>query len=70
MKSASPSEDHHPEDVENPSGKEKEKKRKTKRHDGRRSQEAKAIATSKVVVKLRGSRERTSASSLRTSAGC
>ena len=30
----------------------KKKKRKTKRPEGRRSQEAKAIATSKVVVNL------------------
>ena len=52
MKSASPSEDDDPEDPENPSGKMKKKKRKTKRHEGRRSQEAKAIATSKIVVNL------------------
>ena len=31
---------------------EEEEKRKTKRHEGRRSQEAKAIATSKIVVNL------------------
>ena len=48
--SALPSEDDDPEDPENPSGKKKKKKRKTKRHDGRRSLEAKAIATSKIVV--------------------
>ena len=52
MTSASPSEDDDPEDPENPSGKKKKKKRKTKRPDGRRSQEAKAIATSKIVVNL------------------
>ena len=52
MTSASPSEDDDPEDPENPSGKKKIKKRKTKRHEGRRSQEAKAIATSKIVVNL------------------
>ena len=52
MMSASPSEDDDPEDPENPSGKKKKKKRKTKRHEGRRSQEAKAIATSKIVVNL------------------
>ena len=52
MTSASPSEDDDPEDPENPSGRKKKKKRKTKRPEGRRSQEAKAIATSKVVVNL------------------
>ena len=52
MTSASASEDDDPEDPENPSGKKKKKKRKTKRHEGRRSQEAKAIATSKIVVNL------------------
>ena len=51
MTSASPSEDNDPEDPENPSGK-KKKKRKTRRPEGRRSQEAKAIATSKIVVNL------------------
>ena len=50
--SASPSEDHDPEDPKNPGGKKKKKKRKTRRPDGRRSQEAKAIATSKMVVNL------------------
>ena len=50
--SASPSEDHDPEDPENASGKRKKKKRKTKRHEGRRFQEAKAIATCKIVVNL------------------
>ena len=48
----SPSEDDDPEDPENPSGKKKKKKRKTRRPEGRRSQEAKAIATSKIVVNL------------------
>ena len=52
MTSASPSEDDDPEDPENPSGKKKKKKRKTKRHEGRSSQEAKAITTSKIVVNL------------------
>ena len=53
MTSASPSEDDDPENPENPSGKKKKKKRKTNRHEGRRSQEARAIATSKIVVNLR-----------------
>ena len=52
MTSASPSDDDDPEDPENPSGKNKKKKRKTKRHGGRKSQEAKAITTSKIVVNL------------------
>ena len=52
MTSASPSEDDDPEDPENPSGKKKEKKKKTRRPGGRRSQDAKAIATSKIVVNL------------------
>ena len=52
MTSASPSQNDDPEDPENPSGKKKKKKRKTKRHGGRRSQVAKAIATSKIVVNL------------------
>ena len=51
MTSASPSEDDDPEDPEKPSGK-KKKKKKTRRPGGRRSQEAKAIATSKIVVNL------------------
>ena len=50
MTSASLSEHNDPEDSENPSGKKKKKKKKTKRHEGRRSQEARAIATSKIVV--------------------
>ena len=52
MTSASPSEDDHPEDPENPSGQKKNKIRKTRRPEGHRSQEAKAIATSKIVVNL------------------
>ena len=52
MTSPSPSEDDDPEDPENPSGKKKKKKRRTRRPEGRRSQEAKAIATSKIVVNL------------------
>ena len=53
MTSASPSEDDNLDDPENPSGrKKKKKKRKTRRPRGRRSQEAKAIATSKIVVNL------------------
>ena len=52
MTSASPSEDDDPEDPENPSGRKKKKKRKTRRPEGHRSQEAKAIATSKIVVNL------------------
>ena len=47
-----PSEDVDPENPENPSGKKKKKKRKTRRPGGRRSQKAKAIATSKIVVNL------------------
>ena len=52
MTSASPSEDDEPEDPENPSGRKKKKKRKTRRPEGRRSQEAKAITTSKIMVNL------------------
>ena len=52
MTSASPSEDDDPEDPKNPSGRKKKKNRKTKRPEGRRSQKAKAIATSKIVVNL------------------
>ena len=52
MPSASPSEDDDPEDPENPSGKKKKKKKKTRRPRGRRSQEAKAFATSKIVVNM------------------
>ena len=50
MTSASPSQDDDPEDPENPSGKKKKKQWKTKRQERRGSQEAKAIATSKIVV--------------------
>ena len=52
MTSASPSEDDDPEDPENPSRRKKKRKRKTWRPEGRRSQEAKAIAISKTVVNL------------------
>ena len=53
MTSASPSEDDDREDPEDPKGKKKKKKKKkTRRPEGRRSQEAKAIATSKIVVNL------------------
>ena len=52
MTSASPSEDDDPQDPEKASGKKKKNKRKTRRPEGRRSQEAKAIATSKIVVNL------------------
>ena len=52
MSSASRSEDDDPEDPENPTRKKKKKKRKTRRPEGRRSQEVKAIATSKIVVNL------------------
>ena len=53
MTSTSPSADDDPEDPEDPKGKKKKKKKKkTRRPEGRRSQEAKAIATSKIVVNL------------------
>ena len=52
MNSPSPLEDDDPEDPENLSGRKKKKKRKTKRPEGRRSQEAKAITPSKIVVNL------------------
>ena len=52
MTFASPSEDDDPEDPENPSGQKKKKKRKTRRPEGCRSQEANAVATSKIVVNL------------------
>ena len=52
MTSAAPSEDDDLEDPENPSGKKEKKKKKTRRPGGRRSQGAKAIATSKIVVNL------------------
>ena len=53
MDSSSPSDDDDPEDPEDPKGKKKKKKKKkTRRPEGRRTQEAKAIATSKIVVNL------------------
>ena len=53
MDSSSPSDDDDPEDPEDPKGKKKKKKKKkTRRPEGRRAQEAKAIATSKIVVNL------------------
>ena len=53
MDSSSPSDDDDPEDPDNPKGKKtKKKKKKTRRPEGRRTQEAKAIATSKIVVNL------------------
>ena len=52
MTSASTSENDDSKDPKNPSGKKKKKKRKTKRREGRSSQEAKAIATCKIVVNL------------------
>ena len=52
MTSASPSEHDDPEDPENLSGKKKKKERKTKCHERRGSEEAKAVATSKDVVNL------------------
>ena len=47
---ASPSEDDDPEDPKNPSGTKKKKRRRSKRDETRRSKEAKAITTSKIVV--------------------
>ena len=53
MDSSWPSDDDDPEDPKDPRGKKKKKKKKkTRRPEGRRSQEAKAIATSKIVVNL------------------
>ena len=53
MDSSSPSDDDDPEDPEDPKvKKKKKKKKKTRRPEGRRTQEAKAIATSKIVVNL------------------
>ena len=52
MTSSSPWEDDDPEDPEYLSRRMKKRKRKTRRLEGRRSQEAKAIATSKILVKL------------------
>ena len=51
MTSASPSEDNNPDDSEDPGGQKKKKRRKTRRPEGHRSQEAKAIATSKFTGK-------------------
>ena len=50
--SASPSEDDDPEDPDHSKDKKKMKKRKSPRHERHRSKEAKAIATSKIVVNL------------------
>ena len=69
MTSASPCEDDDPEHPENPSGKKKKKQRKSKRHEGCRSQEAKAIATFKIVVNLPGFTGKNLSELLRTSAG-
>ena len=53
MDSSSPSDDDDPEDPEDPKGKKKKKKKKkTRRPEGRRAQEAKAIASSKIVSNL------------------
>ena len=52
MTFASPSEDNDPEDPKNLSGRKKKKRRRTKRPEGRRSHEAKAVTTSKTVVNL------------------
>ena len=52
LTSASLSEDDDPEDPESPRGKKNRKKRKTKRDERRRSQHAKAVTTSKIVVNL------------------
>ena len=52
LTSASPSEDNAPEDPEKPSGRKKKEKRKSTPDERRRSKEAKAIATSKIVVNL------------------
>ena len=69
MTSGSPSEDDDPEDSENPSGQKKKRRRKTKRPDGCRAQEAKAIATSKLVVNLPEFTEKDLSEFTRTSAG-
>ena len=52
MTSFSASEDDDPEHPENPRGRKNKKKKKTRRPEGRRSQEAKAVATTKIVVSL------------------
>ena len=69
MTSASPLEDDDLEDPENRIGRKKKKKRKTKRPEGRRSQEAKAIATSKNLVNLPEFTGKDLSSSLRNLAG-
>ena len=52
MTSASPSEDDDPQDPKNRSGRKGKEKRKIKRPERCRSQEAKAIATSEIVLNL------------------
>ena len=52
LTSGSPSEDDDPQDPESPSGRKKKKMIRRKRHERRTSKEAKAIATSKIVVNL------------------
>ena len=67
--SASLSEDCHPEDHKNTSGRRKRKKRKSQRQERLRSKEGKAISTLKIVLTLPEFRRRTSASSLRLLVG-
>ena len=64
LTSASPSEDDDPEDPDHPEGKKKKKKKRKSRR--RHSKDAKAVATSKIVVNLPESRGRTSPTSRRT----
>ena len=52
LASGSPSEDDDPEDPENPGDKKKRRKKKSRRHERLCSKEAKAIATSKIVLNL------------------
>ena len=52
LSSASASDDDDPEERENPSDKKKKKIRKSRRHERRRYKEARAIATSQIVVNL------------------
>ena len=52
LSSTLPSEDVDPEDPDGPRDKRRKKKKKSRRHERRRSKEAKAIATSKIVVHL------------------
>ena len=52
LSSASPSENDDPEDPNHSKDKDKRKERKSRQHERRRSKEAKAIATSKIVVNL------------------